>query len=599
MADLRVLLLSNTRPSRVWRFANHLMGKGRGVEICGIVQRPVSNLALAQRLIATDNIDPSSLWGSGWPRGRYRARTYLNAFIDRVLWIIHGCPHTQRPPPIFTCELLQEKCAQAGWRFLQAEELEDKSVADFIQQSAPDLMIALGDMPSFPTVSAAPAHGWIVARENEARTKIHEIAETVHIRIEQLSTSSGAPQTLASLSFPRQPRDEMLGLTLKTDLLIDDMLTLAVAAVQAERAGQPEKLLTRWVEEILVPYLVQVGPSQLPGDAPLAAAHQWLRSRWSLCLQTALLCSPLVIGRNWVRRWRHRYPVLILTHHLVSDRKHRMGMSTEAFWRQVRFLRKHYRIVSLSEAAEMLQTGRVDAPSVSLTFDDGYADNFVSLRAVAEEVNIPVSLFITTQPVSQHTEFQHDVAKGDYGAFPMTWGQIRYWKSRGAEFGSHTRTHVRCGLVDEAALEDEIVGSRDDFEAKLGAPPRFFAFPYGDHQNMPRRAMKVAASAYPHVLSSCGGENFPDAADTHSHLRRKKAYAEPWELELELQSVFDLVERLKRSFRKMHDVSPSVTVELALSRHAASVEQAITPENGATQFVAESAPGIRQLAKPQ
>jgi peptidoglycan/xylan/chitin deacetylase (PgdA/CDA1 family) len=459
-------------------------------------------------------------------------------------------------------------------------------------------MIALGEMPSLPTVSAALAHGLLVARENEVRTNIHDVAETVHIRIEQLSSSSGAPHTLASLSFPRQPRDGMLGLTLKTDLLMDDMLTFAVAALQAGRAGQPEKVLTRWVEQILVPYLVQVGPSRFPGEAP-RAAHQWLRSCWSLCLQTMLLCSPLVIVRNWVRRWRHRYPVLILTHHLVSDRKHRMGISTEAFWRQVRFLRKHYRIVSLSEAAEMLQTGRVDAPSVSLTFDDGYADNFVSLRAVAEEADIPVSLFITTQPVSQRREFQHDVAKGDYGAFPMTWDQIRYWKSRGAEFGSHTRTHVRCGLIDGAALEDEILGSRDDCEAQLGAPPRFFAFPYGDLQNMPGRAMKVATSAYRHVLSSCGGENFPDAADTHSHLRRKKAYAEPWELELELQSVFDLVERLKRSFPKMHNVPPSMTVELALSRHAASVEQTITPENGATQFVAEPASSIRQLAKPQ
>jgi hypothetical protein len=42
-----------------------------------------------------------------------------------------------------------------------------------------------------------------------------------------------------------------------------------------------------------------------------------------------------------------------------------------------------------------------------------------------------------------------------------------------------------------------------------------------------------------------------------------------------------------------------MTVELALSRHAASVEQTITPENGATQFVAEPASSIRQLAKPQ
>src|SRR5260370_31252043 len=116
-------------------------------------------------------------------------------------------------------------------------------------------------------------------------------------------------------------------------------------------------------------------------------------------MELFFLRSPVCEARHGPRRWHGRYPVLILTHHLVTDRIHRMGISTETFWRQVRFLQRHYRIVDLSQGIELLHSGEAEVPCVALTFDDGYGDNFVSLRAVAEETGIPVALFLATQPV--------------------------------------------------------------------------------------------------------------------------------------------------------------------------------------------------------
>jgi peptidoglycan/xylan/chitin deacetylase (PgdA/CDA1 family) len=234
----------------------------------------------------------------------------------------------------------------------------------------------------------------------------------------------------------------------------------------------------------------------------------------------------------------------------------------------------------------------VRTPTVSLTFDDGYADNFVSLRAVADELDIPVSMFITTKPVELRTEFQHDLIKGDHGTFAMTWDQIRYWQARGAEFGSHTRTHIRCGFVDRSVLRDEIIGSRDDFERNLGAAPAFFAFPYGDRANMPLEAMALAASAYPHFLSSYGGENFPDAPQGNAHLVRKKSYAEPWELELELQSVFDFVDTTKRALH-VRNIKASRIFDAQAPAINVSLDQAHS-----NQLVAEPSQGIQRLVKP-
>lgn len=61
----------------------------------------------------------------------------------------------------------------------------------------------------------------------------------------------------------------------------------------------------------------------------------------------------------------------------------------------------------------------------------------------------------------------------------MTPAALRDLQSRGWTIGAHTRTHRVIGRMSTDQARDEIVGSRADLEAVLGAPPRYFAFPYG------------------------------------------------------------------------------------------------------------------------
>lgn len=227
-------------------------------------------------------------------------------------------------------------------------------------------------------------------------------------------------------------------------------------------------------------------------------------------------------------------------------------MSTEDFLQLILYLQVHYRIVSLSQAVELLRSGEIHVPTVALTFDDGYADNFLCLRAVANETGIPATLFITTHQVETQKEFRHDLIKGMTGFLPLTWDQIQYWSTRGIEFGSHTRTHMDCGTPDSEKLRDEIIGSRDDLESHLGTPVSLFAFPYGQRKNMSSEAMQLAASTYSHFASSFGGEAPLQSQNPQIHLFRKNLYQSQWELELELQSVFDASAVIRRlfSFRK-------------------------------------------------
>jgi peptidoglycan/xylan/chitin deacetylase (PgdA/CDA1 family) len=164
-----------------------------------------------------------------------------------------------------------------------------------------------------------------------------------------------------------------------------------------------------------------------------------------------------------------------------------MGISTEHFLKHVEFLQKYYHDVSLTDAIEMLRTNSVKAPTVVLTFDDGYGDNFINLRAVVEHTGIPVTLFVSTDHISSGAEFQHDIDARIRGFQPLTWDQLRQLQKHGFEIGSHTRTHFNCGSDNRADLDAEIVGSKEELEIELGTQIQHFSFPFGLPENISRR----------------------------------------------------------------------------------------------------------------
>ena len=226
--------------------------------------------------------------------------------------------------------------------------------------------------------------------------------------------------------------------------------------------------------------------------------------------------------------------MMILYHHLVCDRPHRFGVSTAYFLRQVNYLLRHYRIVSLSEAVDLVRKGTVKVPTVAITFDDGYADNFVNLRAVTEETGLPIGYFISTEHISSGREFAHDELANERGFPPNTWEQIGFLKHSGFEIGSHTRNHADCGSTDRDFLRDEIVGSSRDIQEKIG-PTAHFSFPFGLPENISALAAEIACSIYNNVFSAYRGGNYH--ADSRRILRRGNFPHTVWELELQLQSI--------------------------------------------------------------
>lgn len=215
----------------------------------------------------------------------------------------------------------------------------------------------------------------------------------------------------------------------------------------------------------------------------------------------------------------NRAPVMVLFYHRVADRPLNgwtCGIAT--FRRQVHWLHSHFDMVSLEEAQRRIREGN-PRPCVAITFDDGYAENCEFALPWLVREGIPCAYFVATRFVVEQTPFPHDVARG-HSLRPNTMNELRGLAARGIEIGAHTRNHANLGQVtDPAELHDEVVAARDDLQAALGRPIRYFAFPYGQPENLSPAAFCLARkAAYAGVCSAYGGYNFP--GDDPFHLQR-------------------------------------------------------------------------------
>lgn len=224
--------------------------------------------------------------------------------------------------------------------------------------------------------------------------------------------------------------------------------------------------------------------------------------------------------RCWWRRSlaaRGRMPVIVLFYHRVADNGQNPWTCPRALFReQMLWLKKRAQFVSLAEAQERIRSSSNRQLCVSLTFDDGYADNCDFAIPLLQELAIPCTYFVSSGYVLSQEPFPHDLAAGHRVA-PNSLEQLRQISAAGIEIGAHTRTHADLGRIsDPVRMHHEIAGSKAELEDLLGQQVRYFAFPYGLRANMNQLAFRMARRAgFEGACSAYGAYNFPGGDGFH------------------------------------------------------------------------------------
>lgn len=216
-------------------------------------------------------------------------------------------------------------------------------------------------------------------------------------------------------------------------------------------------------------------------------------------------------------------PVAVLFYHHVAPRSQSpWTVSTRMFQRQIEWFGQHFKFVSMEEAVRRIREGISTEPCLHITFDDGYGDNCDDAVPLLLDSNIPFTYFVTTDHVLSGEPFPHDVERG-MPLRPNTLEEIRAMSEAGVEIGGHTATHSDLGTIhDSSRLHYEIVEAGQKLEKLIGRGLRYFAFPFGLHDNMSDEAFQIAKDAgYEAICSAYGGYNLP--GDDPFHIQRFSA----------------------------------------------------------------------------
>jgi peptidoglycan/xylan/chitin deacetylase (PgdA/CDA1 family) len=167
--------------------------------------------------------------------------------------------------------------------------------------------------------------------------------------------------------------------------------------------------------------------------------------------------------------------VTILIYHRVGGRTPiSVDLPTALFDEQMAFLAERCRVLSLTDAAELLDAGEApidDRPHVAVTFDDGTADFVDEALPLLERHGVPATYYLATDFIDRQQPFP------DEGA-PMTWEAAKEIVASGlVDIGSHTHTHALLDRIPPAEAAHELDRSIAVIETHLGVTPQHFAYP--------------------------------------------------------------------------------------------------------------------------
>jgi peptidoglycan/xylan/chitin deacetylase (PgdA/CDA1 family) len=207
---------------------------------------------------------------------------------------------------------------------------------------------------------------------------------------------------------------------------------------------------------------------------------------------------------------------VLLFHHVTPGQ---MG----AFERLLRYLIDEHRILTPAEAEAMLSGEPEHADNSRmpylLTFDDGFLSQARIAKDILDPWGIKGIFFVCPGLIDTPREQDRETIAisiwdgavtsndlpDDIGL--MSWSDVEALSALGHTIGSHGYTHRRLARLSENDLEQEVVGAGIRLAERLGVPPDWFAYPFGNLPSVDQRAIDTISGRYRFCCSGIRGLN--------------------------------------------------------------------------------------------
>jgi peptidoglycan/xylan/chitin deacetylase (PgdA/CDA1 family) len=163
-----------------------------------------------------------------------------------------------------------------------------------------------------------------------------------------------------------------------------------------------------------------------------------------------------------------RLTPILLYHHLGSiGRRSRSYLEPKLFEKQLAYCAESdFNVIDLAGLVEDIRAGRdIPSKSVSITFDDGWYDNYTHAFPVLQRRGISATIFLVSDRIG---------LDGYLG-----WKEIMEMRRAGIRFGAHTVNHPRLTELSLSEARSEIGDCKKAIEDGLGEEVPIFCYPYG------------------------------------------------------------------------------------------------------------------------
>lgn len=288
------------------------------------------------------------------------------------------------------------------------------------------------------------------------------------------------------------------------------------------------------------------------------------------CLGAKILNQLGIVGWYSARQ----KSVKILMYHRINNEPDCLGLTIhpQLFSQQLKYLKAHYKMVTLAEAVDMISHGVILDDCCVITFDDGYRDNYEIAAPLLAEQGVPATIFVTYDAI----EFGHfgwgvfdralltatsgelDLGRWELGRYAltdraarektvitlhrllkklpdavkqevvahvvtiygaesaaertmMTWDEVNELAAGDLiSIGAHTITHPILSRISDEQARQEIVEGKRLLEQKIGRTADFFAYPNGGREDIsPQSIALVQGAGYRAACTTIFGIKVP------------------------------------------------------------------------------------------
>ena len=171
---------------------------------------------------------------------------------------------------------------------------------------------------------------------------------------------------------------------------------------------------------------------------------------------------------------------MILMYHNVDEKPGFNTVSAENFGRQLRYVQQHWQFTDMDTYVRECHT---NPHLATVTFDDAYHCLYTFVKAICDELNVPVTVFVPVSHVGSHNRWDKDVP-GYQKIDTLSWEAIEQLAQNPLfTFGSHGMTHVSMRDLSEEKTVKDLRESKQLLEEHLQKPVDYFAYPYGQKRD--------------------------------------------------------------------------------------------------------------------